>query len=167
MRIFPSWNTTPRTSTLGCGVPGIEGEQVEHPAGAAPDPWAIISAAMVLIAVYRSMSYGFSAKVKPVWARGPQPACPFKPVRFHQSASSQGVESKPLLGSGSPSCFMGDRFYGHAHPWASNHRSSGTSSSPGGPRLYPVVSRFYCTNSIQTITEISGRTLVTLTDIMH
>ena len=34
-----------------------------------PDPWAIISAAIVRIVVYRSMSYGFSAKVKPVWAR--------------------------------------------------------------------------------------------------
>ena len=34
-----------------------------------PDPWAIISAAIVRIAVYRSMSYGFSAKVKQVWAR--------------------------------------------------------------------------------------------------
>src|SRR5208282_967890 len=29
----------------------------------------IISAAIVRIAVYRSMSYGFSAKVNPVWAR--------------------------------------------------------------------------------------------------
>jgi hypothetical protein len=32
------------------------------------------------------------------------------------------------------------------------------------PSYYAVVSRFYCTNSIQTITDINVRTFVKLTD---
>src|SRR5208337_323979 len=68
-RIFPSWNTTPRTSTFGVAYPASEANRSSTWLISAPDPWAIISAAMVRTAVYRSMSYGFSAKVKPVWAR--------------------------------------------------------------------------------------------------
>src|SRR5271157_2571601 len=35
------------------------------------------------------------------------------------------------------------------------------------PSLYPVVSRFYCSNAIQTITHIRLRTVVKVTDSVH
>src|SRR5271165_5602390 len=68
-RVFPSWDTTPRTSTFGVAYSASQANRSSTRLVSPPDPWAIISAAIVRIVVYRSMSYGFSAKVKPVWAR--------------------------------------------------------------------------------------------------
>jgi hypothetical protein len=55
-RIFPSRKTTPRTSTFGVAYPASDTSRWSTRSASNPAWWAIISAAMVRIAVYRSMS---------------------------------------------------------------------------------------------------------------
>src|SRR5262249_25148907 len=74
--------------TFGVAYPASEASRSSTRPASAPIPRAIISAAIVRIAAYRSMSYGFSANVKPVWARA---------FSLRAQPSYAGSISSPLL----------------------------------------------------------------------
>jgi hypothetical protein len=91
-RIFPSWNTTPRTSTFGVAYPASQANRsstriVSSPVG--DHLGGDRSDRRVPLDVIRVLGEGQAGL-----GEGVQPACPIKPVRFHWMIPGHDVEGR-------------------------------------------------------------------------